>query len=346
MEEKSSPEKKDLPENFKKKTWEEKITYYEEKLLHKVKIKNYSMKSIKLNDSKMAYIEIGKKENPKLLIIHGLLSSGIYFFKIFPYLKKFFHIIIIDCIGFGKSDRSINKKTTNKKEALDFFIQPILLFIEKLKLDNFILLGHSFGGFLSGHLIPFLEDKIKAVFMVSPCGFIFKEFSGNEKQKVIRRSAYNHELPEFLIEHFLYISKKHANLVYYVPGFVKQKLIKHSLNNDRINLDEDEKNIFFNIYNLYFEKEATYINNFFELIQITGNSFLPINGILEKYDYVDFFVYYPENDFLDYKSAKEEMKRLNKLKNFKILKNTNHQIFIHNRDDFLQYFMIDVFKFL
>ena len=84
-------------------------------------------------------------------MIHGYGASGIIFYKIIKDLAEHFHLILVDIIGMGASSRP-KFKAEDPDESDRYFVD----FIEKWRvamgdLKDFVLAGHSFGGFICGH---------------------------------------------------------------------------------------------------------------------------------------------------------------------------------------------------
>ena len=53
-----------------------------------------------------------------------------------------------------------------------------------LKVKNLIIIAHSLGAFLASHLVPYIQERILAIFLVGPAGFTSKSFSKNEKGRL------------------------------------------------------------------------------------------------------------------------------------------------------------------
>lgn len=62
---------------------------------------------------------------------------------------------------------------------------PLVSLINYLKLDKFIIIAHSLGGFLTAHLVPYIKEKLVAVFLVASAGFTYKKFSKNETEVLV-----------------------------------------------------------------------------------------------------------------------------------------------------------------
>ncbi len=99
-------------------------------------------------------------EGSPFLILHGWGSSSQKWIKVINLLSFKFQVIVPDLPGFGKSEEP--------KEAwqMDDFKEFLDEFIKKVKIKNFYLLGHSFGGSIA--LIYNIEKKVKRLFLVAP----------------------------------------------------------------------------------------------------------------------------------------------------------------------------------
>ena len=76
-----------------------------------------------------------------LLLLHGFGANIFTWRYIYPDLTKKYRVIAIDMKGFGESDKPNDKSYSAFDQA-----KLVLKVIEKLKLKNVTLIGHSFGG--------------------------------------------------------------------------------------------------------------------------------------------------------------------------------------------------------
>lgn len=95
-----------------------------------VKIKNHSYNSY--------YETNGKTSQKPLVLLHGWGVNSTIYNEIINDLN--YYAIVIDLIGFGKSDIPIVPFT------LEDYVNQLEQIIEYLNLENITLLGHSFGG--------------------------------------------------------------------------------------------------------------------------------------------------------------------------------------------------------
>jgi pimeloyl-ACP methyl ester carboxylesterase len=94
-------------------------------------------------------VKLGDSSLPKLVMIHGYGSGSGLFYKMLKQLSEMFHIYMLDMLGMAGSSRPDFKAVT-PKECVDFFTESIEEWRKWLGLEKFYLLGHSFGGYISG----------------------------------------------------------------------------------------------------------------------------------------------------------------------------------------------------
>lgn len=93
---------------------------------------------IKIKNKKINYEVEG--EGKSLILLHGWLASLETMKPLQKHLVKYFKVYNVDIIGFGKSELPDEPMNTN--DFGDFLSE----FINKLKIENPILIGHSNGG--------------------------------------------------------------------------------------------------------------------------------------------------------------------------------------------------------
>jgi len=83
-----------------------------------------------------------------LVMIHGVGGGLPYFYKNYPHLCRDRKVYGIDLPGFGQSSRVEFPKDPNK--CLERMVDLLEKWRRRKRINKFILLGHSFGGYLSG----------------------------------------------------------------------------------------------------------------------------------------------------------------------------------------------------
>lgn len=138
------------------------------------------------------YVEIGKcvgeNDNDKIwtietktscqttpiVLLHGF-GAGIGFWILnidaFAAERKLY---AIDLLGYGKSTRS--KFSKDAREIEDQYIESIEKWRQCMKIEKMIILGHSFGGFLSTAYAMKYPERIEHLILGDPWGFTKGKF--------------------------------------------------------------------------------------------------------------------------------------------------------------------------
>ncbi|CAI9116868.1 OLC1v1018139C1 [Oldenlandia corymbosa var. corymbosa] len=111
-----------------------------------------------------------KEGSPTLVMVHGYAASQGFFFRNFDALASHFKIIAIDQLGWGGSSRpDFTCKSTEETEA--WFIDSFEEWRKAKNLSNFILLGHSFGGYVAAKYALKHPEHVQQLILVGPAGF-------------------------------------------------------------------------------------------------------------------------------------------------------------------------------
>lgn len=93
---------------------------------------------VEINGYNINYEVEGNGRN--IILLHGWLANLETMKPLANHLKQYFKVYNVDVIGFGKSD--LPNRPLNTNDFGDFLNN----FIEKLKIEDPILIGHSNGG--------------------------------------------------------------------------------------------------------------------------------------------------------------------------------------------------------
>eukprot|EP00347_Sterkiella_histriomuscorum_P022363 403330748 len=112
---------------------------------------------------------------PVLILIHGYGAGGAIMYKLLKDLGQFFHVYVIDLLGFGSSGRPVyplKQACESVEVAENFFIESLQIFIDKLGLNRskFYLAGHSFGGYISSVYALRNPQEIEQLILLSTIG--------------------------------------------------------------------------------------------------------------------------------------------------------------------------------
>lgn len=118
---------------------------------------------ILINEEKFYYSIWDKNEAKKsFIILHGWGSLGSRWSDVAEILNNAgFKVFAMDLPGFGKNERFL--KSSWKLQDYCLFLNS---FIGALKIENYHLLGHSFGGAICAKYASLGYEKIKTLFLV------------------------------------------------------------------------------------------------------------------------------------------------------------------------------------
>mmetsp|Transcript_37189 Transcript_37189/g.67845 ORF Transcript_37189/g.67845 Transcript_37189/m.67845 type:complete len:398 (-) Transcript_37189:38-1231(-) len=115
---------------------------------------------------------VGKEHTDKMpiVLVHGFMMGAACFFKWYPMLAKERTVYAIDIIGMGGSGQppfSHDRQTPERAE--DLLVEPFINWAAAMGLSEFILLGHSLGGFVvSAWASRDDQQRIKCLGLLSP----------------------------------------------------------------------------------------------------------------------------------------------------------------------------------
>jgi pimeloyl-ACP methyl ester carboxylesterase len=177
----------------------------------------FETKSLTLDSLDISYVKEGNG-NKTLLFLHGLSSNSDAWSKNIETLSKNHTCIALDLPGYGKSSKpKVNYTPT-------FFADVVYQFLQKLKLKNVVLVGHSMGGQASIKMAVQYPEVIDKLILVAPAGL--EQFTKTEGDMI--RNIYTSEMVKYTTDE--QIRKNYALNFYKQPEDVS-KMIE-----DRINI--------------------------------------------------------------------------------------------------------------
>lgn len=121
---------------------------------------------IQINGKKINYEVAG--EGKPIVLLHGWLASLETMAPLARHLEKYFKVYSIDIIGFGKSE--LPDKPLNTNDFGDFLKE----LLEKLEIENPILIGHSNGGRTIINYAGRKLGKINKIVLIDSAGIVPK----------------------------------------------------------------------------------------------------------------------------------------------------------------------------
>ncbi|OXU28088.1 hypothetical protein TSAR_013887 [Trichomalopsis sarcophagae] len=111
------------------------------------------------------------QESPQvpIVLLHGLGAGVALWVLNLDSLAKQRPVHAIDLLGFGRSSRPVFSKKA--EEAENQLVRSVEEWRKEMQLDNFVLLGHSMGGFIAASYAIQYPERVKHLILADPWGF-------------------------------------------------------------------------------------------------------------------------------------------------------------------------------
>ena len=113
------------------------------------------------NGQHLAYIDMGDRQGPPVVLIHGYTDNARDWVPLIPYLSKKFRLIVVDIRGHGRSD-----KPECCYARIDF-AYDIKLLLDALHIDEADVVGHSLGSMITQVLAEEWPQRVRKVVLIS-----------------------------------------------------------------------------------------------------------------------------------------------------------------------------------
>ena len=117
----------------------------------------------KIDNLEIAYVKEGKGKQT-IVFIHGLSSNADAWSRTIESLKGKYSCVALDLPGFGKSSKVASAYTPT------YYAEIVAKLIDKLKLKNVVVAGHSMGGQAAIKLALNYPEKLKKLILIAPAG--------------------------------------------------------------------------------------------------------------------------------------------------------------------------------
>jgi pimeloyl-ACP methyl ester carboxylesterase len=117
-------------------------------------------RTIQIDGLSIFYREVGPKDAPTLLLLHGFPSSSRMYEPLFARLSNRYHLIAPDYPGFGHSDWPDPKKFAY---TFDHCAEIMTRFTEALGLSRYTLYMQDYGGPVGFRMVLAHPDRIEAL---------------------------------------------------------------------------------------------------------------------------------------------------------------------------------------
>jgi pimeloyl-ACP methyl ester carboxylesterase len=135
----------------------------------------YRNSRIKLSAGQVFWREVGNRQNPVLIFLHGSWHDGSQWEQTIEPLSRYFHCFALDLLGYGNSVAL--KPPTSIATEVDCLEE----FLSTLKLSPVYLIGHSLGAWIAISYSLKYPDRVRGVVTISPEGFSLSSWNKYSK---------------------------------------------------------------------------------------------------------------------------------------------------------------------
>ncbi len=129
-------------------------------------LKKKDRHSILIDNHELVYYRLGTGE--PLLFIHGITTYSFIWRNLTPYLEHHYELIIVDLLGCGDSDKSIDMEFSLKNHA-----KVLSEFIHRLHLESVHLVGHDVGGGIAQILATSYASQALSLTVINTVAYDF-----------------------------------------------------------------------------------------------------------------------------------------------------------------------------
>lgn len=116
----------------------------------------------------------GETSDFPLVALHGYYNGAAYYYRNLLGLASYFqNVYSLDCLGWGLSSRpkySNLKRGNSVESAEEWFVESLEGWREANKIERMVLLGHSFGGYMSVAYAERYPHRVERLLLLSPVG--------------------------------------------------------------------------------------------------------------------------------------------------------------------------------
>jgi abhydrolase domain-containing protein 6 len=124
-----------------------------------------TIKSVNIPDFKIVYAEGGAGDT--IIMLHGFGGNKDNWPRFAKYFTPNYRVIIPDLPGFGDSSKSQDAKYNIMSQ-----VERLNLFVKKLKLTKFHIVGNSMGGSIAGNYAATYPDMVKTLALFDSAGVV------------------------------------------------------------------------------------------------------------------------------------------------------------------------------
>jgi haloalkane dehalogenase len=121
----------------------------------------YTPSYAQVDDVRIAYYDVGHRQSPVVLLLHGEPTwSYLYRYVIPPLIAADLRVIAVDLVGFGQSDKPVSRGDYSYQRHVGWLESVV---IEHLDLSDITMCCHDWGGLLGLRLVARHNERFARV---------------------------------------------------------------------------------------------------------------------------------------------------------------------------------------
>jgi pimeloyl-ACP methyl ester carboxylesterase len=158
------------------------------------------VQTLEVEDVTYVYREVGQEHEQTILMIHGFLGSSYDFIEVMDDLKSTHHVIAVDLIGFGLSEKSLTFDYGKANQAA-----YLKKFLDLKGIESAIVMAHSMGGEVSIHLASDYPSYVESMILIGSAGY-YEEGSNGGTPPALPTFFYDYVVNNYYLQRAFYFS--------------------------------------------------------------------------------------------------------------------------------------------
>lgn len=121
-------------------------------------------KTVSVFGASIHYVEAGDLGKPAVILLHGLGANTLSWQLNIAAISQNYHVIAIDQVGFGKSDR------TMLKYRVGTYVDFLDKFMSEVKIEKASLVGNSLGGWVAALMAIKYPNRVEKLVLADAAG--------------------------------------------------------------------------------------------------------------------------------------------------------------------------------